>query len=97
MNVHTLDPESSYEAAALMERGTRQRHYDLVMVYVARHPGLTASQYAEMCGLDDVETRRRLTDAKNKGTAYQQGYHRAAGRKTRECQWWPVERQGGLW
>ena len=96
MNVHTLDPVTSYEARDAAER-YRWTHMDAVMQMVAQKPGLTSSEYAILTGLDVVETRRRLTDAKNEGHAYQDGAYAPEGKRRRECQWWPVEAQGSLW
>lgn len=69
-NEHRNDPESSYAAAADSAK-SRTRHIDLLQTYVSRHPGLTASEYADLVGLDVVETRRRLTDLKNRDIAFQ--------------------------
>lgn len=87
-NVHRDDPRSSYEAAAVAEPA-RRNHVELVAMYLTRHPGLCASQYAFMAGLDVVETRRRLTDLKNAGKAEQRGSERPTGRL--EMCWFPIE------
>lgn len=97
MNAHTLDPVTSHEAAAFMEdTGTLASHKATVALYVKRHPGLTASEYSRLTGMDVVEVRRRLTNLKDEGWAYQEGARRAAGQKVREMQWFPVEAQGVL-
>lgn len=86
-NVHRNDPESSYAAAADSTE-SRTRHIDLLQTYVSRHPGLTASEYAELVGWDVVETRRRLTDLKNRDIAFQSGQRK--GRYRQECCWYPL-------
>jgi hypothetical protein len=88
-NVHRSDPVSSFEAA-VVSAPVRQTHIDLVMMYVNRHPGLTASELSTLTGLDVVETRRRLTDAKNELRATQGDVRLGMGRTVRECTWWPL-------
>ncbi|MCR4340263.1 MAG: hypothetical protein NUW01_10310 [Gemmatimonadaceae bacterium] len=55
---------------------------------ISAHPGLTASEYAEIVGLDVVEVRRRLTDLKNHEIAFQSGQRK--GKYRLECCWYPM-------
>lgn len=94
MNVHTGDPITSYEAAAAIEP-VRHAHKAKVLAALAQHPGAIASELAEVVGFDPVDTRRRLTDLKLGGHAYQA--HTGVGPSgRRECRWWPRETQKAL-
>lgn len=67
--------------------GTRQAHTATVLGALKEHPGLIASELARIVGLDPVETRRRLTDLKNRKVAYPQ--HTGKGPTGRsEMRWW---------
>jgi transcription initiation factor IIE alpha subunit len=70
-------------------------HLVSVVTAVKEHPGLTASELAELTGMGSVEVRRRLTDAKNKGLAYQGEIRKSRLNENREFCWYP-ERQGVL-
>jgi predicted ArsR family transcriptional regulator len=88
MNVHTGDPITSYEAAAAIEP-VRHAHKAKVLAALAQHPGAIASELAEVVGFDPVETRRRLTELKLGGHAYQA--HTGVGPSgRREMRWGPV-------
>lgn len=84
----------AYEAAAAIEP-VRHAHKAKVLAALAQHPGAIASELAEVVGFDPVETRRRLTDLKLGGHAYQA--HTGVGPSgRRECRWWPRETQKAL-
>ncbi len=91
MNVHKGDPVTSYEAAKAIEPH-RKAHKAKILAALAEHPGAIASELAELVGYDPVETRRRLTDLKLGGHAYQA--HTGKGPSgRREMRWWPRETQ----
>ena len=67
-----------------------------IVAALATYPGLTASEIAEVTGYGPVEVRRRLTDAKNKGLAFQGEARKSRCNVNRELTWFPVERQAVL-
>ena len=77
--------------------GALKSHLALVVATVRQHPGKTASELAEMVGLDAVEIRRRCTDGSKAGLLLHGQPRRPAGKKLREITWHPVETQGALW
>lgn len=89
--VHTGDPESSVLAAEHMRAtGKRLSHGAIIAAYVTRHPGLTAGEYARMTGMEVHEVRRRLTDLKASGKAYQGCVRVCRMEGTAQCEWWPA-------
>lgn len=88
--VHTNDPASSRLAALHMTTtGKRLSHAEIIRVHTERHPGLTAGEYARMTGLEVHEVRRRLTDLKSAGKAYQGAVRACSVEGTAQCEWWP--------
>jgi len=88
------NPETSHEAEAVItQTGKRQTHAAKVLEIIIDHPGLVTGVIGEMSGLGQMETRKRLSDLKNRGLA-RQGQPRiweGSGRK--QVTWWPVEVQ----
>ena len=96
---HRHDPASSHLAAErIVQSGKAKTHRDLVLAALREHPGSTAGEVAELTELSPVEVRRRLTDAKNAGQAWQ-GYTRTCGAEgTTQSEWWTADdaMQGSL-
>jgi len=79
---HRNDPQTSYEAAALMERtGTTQTHKEKVLECVKAHPGLIVLEVAEFIGFSQTETARRVSDLIGSGEL-RYGTPKRVGRKS---------------
>lgn len=94
-NARRSDPSSSHAAGeAITRSGVRQRHIDVIVDFVRRHPGLTSKEIAVALkhpGIDRHEAARRLNDAK--GLTVRQGASRSctACNAMRRCvTWWPM-------
>lgn len=87
------DPATSHLASAeITSSGKRATHVAKVVAVVRREPGLVAREISERCGLDYIETVRRLSDGKNAGSIEQRGARKSNGRLCSE--WWPVGEGG---
>lgn len=94
---HRLDPVTSHEAAErAVSSGRAASHRVLILAALGRYPGATAGEIALRTGLDAVEVRRRLTDAKRDGQAAQGRPRVCSAEGTRQCEWRLPERQGVL-
>ncbi len=94
---HRLDPLTSHEAAErVVASGVAATHRARVLVVLERHPGATAGEMAMWSGLDAVEVRRRLTDAKREGQAVPGRARRCSVEGTRQREWRLPDRQGVL-
>lgn len=83
------DPGTSHIAAEEVTRsGRRDSHVAMVMAVVRETPGLVAHEIAPLVGLDYIECVRRLSDAKNRGLAFQGPPAKWQGRPC--VTWWPV-------
>ena len=89
------DPVTSHEAEAVItQTGTRQTHVEIVLRIIIDHPGLVTGVIGEMSGLGQMETRKRLSDLKNRGLA-RQGQPRVwEGSGRRQVTWWLIPKQG---
>ena len=89
---HRNDPETSHEAEdAITQTGKRQTHATKVLGIVTVHPGLTTGAIGEISGLGQMETRKRLSDLKNRGLARQGQPRIWHGSGRQNVTWWPVE------
>jgi predicted ArsR family transcriptional regulator len=89
---HRNDPETSHEAEAVItQTGKRQTHATKVLGIVTAHPGLTTGAIGEISGLGQMETRKRLSDLKNRGLARQGQPRIWHGSGRQNVTWWPVE------
>ncbi len=93
---HTHDPITSHAAErSIRDSGALETHNKHMAWLVARHPGLTASEYyaksqdypERFKGWDLQEIRRRLTT--NMPAHVYQGEARMGLRKKREVTWFP--------
>ena len=86
------NPETSQEAEAVItQTGKRQTHAAKVLGIVTAHPGLTTGAIGEISGLGQMETRKRLSDLKNRGLARQGQPRIWHGSGRQNVTWWPVE------
>ena len=86
------NPETSQEAEAVItQTGKRQTHATKVLGIVTAHPGLTTGAIGEISGLGQMETRKRLSDLKNRGLARQGQPRIWHGSGRQNVTWWPVE------
>ena len=92
---HTTDPVTSHEAEAVItQTGTRQTHVEIVLRIIIDHPGLVTGVIGEMSGLGQMETRKRLSDLKNRGLARQGQPRIWEGSGRRQGTWWLIPKQG---
>lgn len=92
---HSGDPITSYLAErAHTDGGRRITNEDRVVAVVMDVPGLVAREIAAQCGLEYIETVRRLSDAKNRGRLQQGAPVKHNGRLC--VTWHPVREQGRL-
>lgn len=98
-NARAMDPESSHRASeAITKSSKRQRHINLLVDFVTKHPGMTSAEIAVALQHPDIdrhESARRLADAK--GLLLKQG----PARRCTACKgmalcvtWYPADREG---
>lgn len=84
----TADPSSSATAAIeLTTSGHRARQKDRILAALEAHPGATASELGEYCGLTNVQVCRRLPDLEADGLASPTGEMRRGLLRTSEQVW----------
>lgn len=95
---HANDPATSHAAAdAVTRSGRRDRHCQLVLDLVRRHPGRTAVELWSMADLDAreelaelQEVRRRLTDLAATGRVVRGPSRNCGVRGSLMVTWWIV-------
>jgi hypothetical protein len=85
------NPQTSSEAELEMnESGSRETHVRKVLKIVTDQPGLITGEIGELSGLGHMETRKRLSDLKNKELIYQGKSRVWEHTKRNQASWYPA-------
>jgi hypothetical protein len=88
----TTDPQTSRDAAALMEAtGTATAHRATCLAEVKRLPGQTAAEIAQALGMERHEPSRRLPELRQRGLVRNGISRICMVQGHRSMTWWPVE------
>lgn len=87
------DPASSHEAGRSVDRASQCA---AVLECLTDSPGVTGAELAARYGMDVYQVRRRLSDLKATGRAYQEGSTKCSVTGRTSVLWFPEYQQASL-